>query len=34
MDKKYEETELKFEETHQQNLTFKVFEKSRNESKI
>ena len=32
MDQKYEETNLNFEETDQQNEIFKVFEKSRNES--
>ena len=30
MDKKNEETDLKFEETDQQNEIFKVFEKSGN----
>ena len=30
MDKKYEETDLLFEETNQQNEIFKVFEKSGN----
>ena len=34
MDQKYEETDLKFMETDQQNETFKVFEKSENGSKI
>jgi len=34
MDQKYEETNLKFEETDQQIEIFKVFEKSRNGSKI
>ena len=34
MDQKYEETDLKFEETDQQIVIFKVFEKSRNGSKI
>ena len=29
MDKKYEETDLKFEKTDQQNENFKVFEKKR-----
>ena len=33
-DQKYEETNLKFEETDQQNVIFKVFEKSGNRSKI
>ena len=32
MDQKYEETDLKFEETDQQNENFKIFEKSRNGS--
>jgi len=32
MDQKYEETNLNFEETDQQNEIFKVFEKSRNGS--
>ena len=31
---KYEETDLKFEETNQQIENFKVFEKSRNGSKV
>ena len=34
MDQKYEETDLKFEETNQQNEIFKDFEKSGNGSKI
>ena len=34
MDQKYEETDLKFEETNQQIEIFKVFEKSGNRSKI
>ena len=34
MDQKYEETELKFEETDQQNEILKVFKKSPNQSKI
>ena len=34
MDKKYEETDLKFDETDQQNEIFKVFEKSGNGPKI
>ena len=33
-DQKYEETNLKFEKTDQQNVIFKVFEKSGNRSKI
>ena len=33
-DQKYEETDLIFEETNQQNEIFKVFEKSGNGSKI
>ena len=34
MDQKYEETDLKLEDTDQQIKIFKVFEKSRNRSKI
>ena len=34
MDQKYEEMNLKFEETDQQNEIFKVFEKNGNGSKI
>ena len=34
MDQKYEETDLKFEETDQQIEIYKVFEKSGNGSKI
>jgi len=34
MDQKYEVTDLKFEETDQQNEIFKVFKKSGNGSKI
>ena len=33
-DLKYEETDLKFEKTNQQNVIFKVFEKSGNGTKI
>ena len=33
-DQNYEEMDLKFEETNQKNEIFKVFEKSRNGSKI
>ena len=34
LDQKYEETNLKFEETYQQIKIFKVFEKSGNGTKI